>query len=105
MIDKKSVMSAIVEFAGQYYPDVPAAELEALRAGDLIDQSMVLVEFVLHLEVRLGVSIDIDELAAELITKPLGYLAETLATRENHGTEPFDETAGRGERDRAQPRA
>ena len=49
-----------------------------MKASDVIKQSLDLVEFVLHLEERLGIEININTLGEKLITKSLGELADDL---------------------------
>jgi acyl carrier protein len=49
-----------------------------MKAGDVIQQSLDLVEFVLHLEEKLGLEININTLGEKLITKTFGELADDL---------------------------
>ena len=78
MIDRKAVLDAIKEFVTAHFPAVPIDQLEALRAGDVIQQSLELVELVLHLEDRLGIEININELGENLIVEDFGSLADEL---------------------------
>jgi acyl carrier protein len=78
MIDRKQVLSAMGEYFAENFPDVPQENFEGMKASDVIKQSLDLVEFVLHLEERLGIEININTLGEKLITKTLGELADDL---------------------------
>jgi acyl carrier protein len=56
--------------------------LETLHAGDVIQQSLELVELVLHLEEKLGIEININELGENLIVQNFGELANELVRSE-----------------------
>jgi acyl carrier protein len=56
--------------------------LETLRASDVIQQSLELVELVLHLEEKLGIEININELGENLIVQNFGELANELVRSE-----------------------
>ncbi|MFZ0505218.1 MAG: hypothetical protein WAM44_15980, partial [Chthoniobacterales bacterium] len=56
--------------------------LETLRAGDVIQQSLELVELVLHLEEKLGIEININELGESLVVQNFGNLADELVRSE-----------------------
>lgn len=66
------------EFVTAHFPTVPSDQIESLCAGDVIRQSLELVEFVLHLEERLGVEININQLGESLIVKSFGALADEM---------------------------
>ena len=78
MIERKAVLEAMREFFAENFPNVPRDNIETLRASDVIQQSLDLVEFVLHLEEKLGLEIDINKLGEKLITKTFGELADEL---------------------------
>jgi acyl carrier protein len=78
MIDRKQVLSAMGEYFVENFPEVPRDNFEEMKASDVIKQSLDLVEFVLHLEERLGIEININTLGEKLITKSLGELADDL---------------------------
>ena len=78
MIERKAVLEAIVEFFEENFPNVPRDNIEGMKASDVIQQSLDLVEFVLHLEEKLGLEININTLGEKLITKTFGELADDL---------------------------
>ena len=80
MIERKAVLEAIVEFFEENFPNVPRDKIEGMKASDVIQQSLDLVEFVLHLEEKLGLEININTLGEKLITKTFGELADDLVT-------------------------
>jgi acyl carrier protein len=78
MIERKAVLEAIAEFFAENFPSVPRENIESMKASDVIQQSLDLVEFVLHLEEKLGLEININTLGEQLITKTIGELADDL---------------------------
>ena len=80
MIERKAVLEAIAEFFAENFPNVPRDNIEDMKASDVIQQSLDLVEFVLHLEEKLGLEININTLGEKLITKTFGELADDLVT-------------------------
>jgi len=82
MIDRQAVLDAIQQFVTDHFPEVPVDHLETLRAGDVIQQSLELVELVLHLEEKLGIEININELGENLIVQNFGELANELVRSE-----------------------
>jgi acyl carrier protein len=78
MIQREAVLAAMKEFIAIHFPTVPSDGIESLCAGDVIRQSLELVEFVLHLEDRLGVEVNINQLGENLIVKNFGALADEL---------------------------
>lgn len=78
MIDREKVMQAIAEFIREECPTFSAQDLETVKASDVIKQSLELVEFVLHLEEKLGIEININSLGEKLINKNFGGLADEL---------------------------
>jgi acyl carrier protein len=82
MIERQAVLDAIREFVTAHFPAVSVEHLETLRAGDVIQQSLELVELVLHLEERLGVEININELGENLVIQNFGGLADELVKSE-----------------------
>jgi acyl carrier protein len=78
MIERQAVLDAIKEFVAAHFRAVPLDRLETLRAGDVIQQSLELVELVLHLEDRLGIEININEIGENLIVQNFGNLADEL---------------------------
>jgi acyl carrier protein len=80
MLDRKAVLDAMAEFISENFPSIPKEKLESLKAGEVIQQSLDLVEFVLHLEERLGIEININTLGEKLITKTFGELADDLVS-------------------------
>ena len=80
MIERKAVLEAIAEFFEENFPNVPRDKIEGMKASDVIQQSLDLVEFVLHLEEKLGLEININTLGEKLITKTFGELADDLVT-------------------------
>ncbi len=70
----------MAEFISENFPSIPKEKLESLKAGEVIQQSLDLVEFVLHLEERLGIEININTLGEKLITKTFGELADDLVS-------------------------
>ena len=77
-LNRETVLAAIAEFVTDHFPDVLAGEIERRTASQLIHQSLELVEFVLHLEERLGIEININDLGEALITSTFGQLADRL---------------------------
>jgi len=82
MIDRQAVLDAIKEFVTEHFPAVPVDHLETLRAGDVIQQSLELVELVLHLEEKVGIEININELGENLVVQNFGGLADELVKSE-----------------------
>ncbi|MBV8098175.1 MAG: hypothetical protein JOZ31_03345 [Verrucomicrobia bacterium] len=82
MIDRQTVLDVIRQFVTAHFPTVPVDHLETLRAGDVIQQSLELVELVLHLEEKLGIEININELGENLIVQNFGELANELVRGE-----------------------
>jgi acyl carrier protein len=80
MIERKAVLEAIAEFFAENFPNVPRDAIEGMKASEVIQQSLDLVEFVLHLEEKLGLEININTLGEKLITKTFGELADDLVT-------------------------
>jgi acyl carrier protein len=80
MVDRKTVLAAMAEFFAENFPNVPRDNIEGMKASDVIQQSLDLVEFVLHLEEKLGIEININTLGEKLITKTFGELADELVT-------------------------
>lgn len=80
MIEREQVMQAIAEFIREENPNVSPQNLETLKASDVIKQSLELVEFVLHLEEKLGIEININTLGEKLINKNFGGLADELVS-------------------------
>jgi acyl carrier protein len=78
MVDRKAVLEAMAEFFAENFPNVPRDQLESMKASEVIQQSLDLVEFVLHLEEKLGLEININTLGVKLITKTFGELADDL---------------------------
>jgi acyl carrier protein len=78
MIQREAVLAAMKEFIVSQFPTVPADQIESLCAGDVIRQSLELVEFILHLEERLGMEINITQLGENLIIQNFGQLADEL---------------------------
>ena len=79
MIDREAVLEAIREFVAAHFPTISVERLETLRAGDVIQQSLELVELVLHLEEKLGIEININELGENLVVQNFGTLADELS--------------------------
>lgn len=82
MIDRQAVLDAIRDFVTVHFPAITVDRLETLRAGDVIQQSLELVELVLHLEEELGIEININELGENLIVQNFGVLADELVKSE-----------------------
>jgi acyl carrier protein len=82
MIDRQAVLDAIREFVAAHFPTISVDRLETLRAGDVIQQSLELVELVLHLEDKLGIEININELGENLVVQNFGNLADELVKSE-----------------------
>ena len=80
MIERKAVLEAISTIFAENLPNVPRGNIEDMKASDVIQQSLDLVEFVLHLEEKLGLEININTLGEKLITKTFGELADDLVT-------------------------
>ena len=78
MVDRKAVLVAMAEFFAENFPNVPRDNIEQMKASDVIQQSLDLVEFVLHLEEKLGIEININTLGEKLITRTFGELADDL---------------------------
>ena len=78
MIDREAVLEAMNEFFAENFPNVSRDNIEALKAREVIHQSLDLVEFVLHLEEKLGLEININTLGEKLVTKTFGELADEL---------------------------
>jgi acyl carrier protein len=79
-LDREAVLAAITEFVAEHFPEVPAGLVERYTASELIQQSLELVELVLHLEDRLGIEVNINGLGEDLITSTFGHLADRIAT-------------------------
>jgi acyl carrier protein len=82
MIDRQAVLDAIREFVAAHFPTISVDRLETLGAGDVIQQSLELVELVLHLEEKLGIEININEIGENLIVQNFGSLADELVKSE-----------------------
>jgi acyl carrier protein len=82
MIDRQAVLEAIREFVAAHFPTISVDRLETLRAGDVIQQSLELVELVLHLEEKLGIEVNINEIGENLIVQNFGSLADELVKSE-----------------------
>jgi acyl carrier protein len=80
MIERKAVLEAMREFFAENFPNLPRDHIETMKASEVIQQSLDLVEFVLHLEEKLGMEININTLGEKLITKTFGELADELVT-------------------------
>jgi acyl carrier protein len=78
MVDRKAVLDAMGEFFAANFPNIPRDDIEGMKASDVIQQSLDLVEFVLHLEEKLGLEININTLGEKLITETFGELADDL---------------------------
>jgi acyl carrier protein len=78
MVDRKAVLDAMAEFFAENFPNVPRDKIEGMKASDVIQQSLDLVEFVLHLEEKLGLEININTLGEKWITRTFGELADDL---------------------------
>ena len=78
MVDRKAVLDAMGEFFAENFPNIPRDNIEGMKASDVIQQSLDLVEFVLHLEEKLGLEININTLGEKLITETFGELADDL---------------------------
>ena len=78
MIERKAVLEAMREFFAENFPNLPRDHIETMKASEVIQQSLDLVEFVLHLEEKLGMEININTLGEKLITKTFGELADEL---------------------------
>lgn len=81
-VNREMVLAAVAEFVREHFPEVLPGEIERLTASQLIHQSLELVEFVLHLEDRLGVEININDLGEALITTTFGQLADRIVALE-----------------------
>jgi len=68
----------MAEFFAENFPNIPRDNMEGMKASDVIQQSLDLVEFVLHLEEKLGIEININTLGEKLITRTFGELADDL---------------------------
>ena len=78
MVDRKAVLDAMGECFAENFPNIPRDNIEGMKASDVIQQSLDLVEFVLHLEEKLGLEININTLGEKLITETFGELADDL---------------------------
>ena len=78
MIDRKQVLATMAEYFAENFSSIPQDNFEGMKVSDAIKQSLELVEFVLHLEERLGLEVNINTLGEKLITKTLGELADDL---------------------------
>jgi len=78
MIDRKQVLVVMAEYFKENFSNVSQDNFEEMKASDVIKQSLDLVEFVLRLEERLELEININTLGEKLITKTLGELADDL---------------------------
>jgi len=78
MIDRKQVLEVMAEYLRENFSNISHDNFEEMKASDVIKQSLALVEFVLHLEERLELEININTLGEKLITKTLGELADDL---------------------------
>jgi acyl carrier protein len=85
MIQREAVVGAMKEFITTHFPAIPSDHIESLCAGDVIRQSLELVEFVLHLEERLGVEVNINQLGESLIVQNFGALADELVRLSKDG--------------------
>jgi hypothetical protein len=85
MIQREAVLRAMKEFVTTHFPTIPSDHIESLCAGDVIRQSLELVEFVLHLEERLGVEVNINQLGESLIVQNFGTLADELVRLSEEG--------------------
>jgi acyl carrier protein len=85
MIQREAVLRAMKEFVTTHFPAIPSDHIESLCAGDVIRQSLELVEFVLHLEERLGVEVNINQLGESLIVQNFGTLADELVRLSEEG--------------------
>jgi acyl carrier protein len=88
MIQREAVVVAMKEFITTHFPSIPPDRVESLCAGDVIRQSLELVEFVLHLEERLGVEVNINQLGEGLIVQNFGTLADELVRLSKEGGAP-----------------
>jgi len=68
------------EFFAENFPNLPRDHIETMKASEVIQQSLDLVEFVLHLEEKLGMEININTLGEKLITKTFGELDDEIVT-------------------------
>jgi acyl carrier protein len=84
MIDRQAVLDAIREFVMEHFPAVSVDHLETLRASDVIQQSLELVELVLTLEEKVGIEININELGENLVVQNFGDLADELVKSEGN---------------------
>ncbi len=79
MLERREVLEVIAEFfSAKQFPESTLQDLPQLKASEVIQQSLDLVEFVLHLEERLGLEININTLGEKLITRNFGDLADDL---------------------------
>lgn len=72
------MLVAMAEYFRENFSNVSQDNFEEMKASDVIKQSLDLVEFVLHLEERLELEVNINTLGERLITKTLGELADDL---------------------------
>jgi acyl carrier protein len=79
MIDRQLILQAMREFVAEELPDRMPENFESATANEVIRQSLELVEFILFLEEKLGVEVNINQIGDSLITKNFGELAEELA--------------------------
>jgi acyl carrier protein len=98
MIEREMVLAAMKEFITAQFPTLPADRIESLSAGDVIRQSLELVEFVLHLEERLGIEVNISQLGENLIVQNFGALADELVRlSKGDGLDPGPSAARSGD--------
>jgi acyl carrier protein len=93
MIQREAVLEAMKEFITAHFPAIPS-DIESLCAGDVIRQSLELVEFVLHLEERLGIEVNINQLGESLIVQNFGALADELVRLSKDGDLEGGRSAG-----------
>lgn len=72
------MLVVMAEYFKENFSNVSQDNFEEMKASDVIKQSLDLVEFVLRLEERLELEININTLGEKLITKTLGELADDL---------------------------
>lgn len=77
-MDRARVLAVMVEFVRERLPEVRADEVEQRTAGFVIRQSLEFVEFILHLEERLGLEVNINEFGETLLTATFGQLADQI---------------------------
>ena len=94
MIQREAVVRAMKEFITAHFPAIPSDHIESLCAGDVIRQSLELVEFVLHLEERLGIEVNINQLGESLIVQNFGALSDELVRLSKDGDPEGGRSAG-----------